>query len=725
MINFIHPWMLAGLAALGLPVLIHFLTRPRPRVIPYPTYHFLVEAGSGRQALDRLRTWIVLALRTLAVAALVLLFAQPFFRSPGVVSEPGQPRRVVLVVDGSMSMCAVESGVPIFARARAQAADVLRSLDQGSSAAVVFIGAEPRSVLPALSTNLASLHEGLASAQPTLEKGDPAAALALASRLLAGQGAIYIFSDFQRTNWASVDLARISSPDASDASSPIAFFLRPVVSRPVDNVGITSIEKSPGEPVEGQTIELTASVFNSTPAARKESVRVDLEGVGQTADVELPPYSSGAVTFSFALPTAGCYPGRLSLQPDDLNDDNTRYFKIRVRKTLDVLVISDSDRDDPAGGAFFIATALAPSEYVPTGLRILRRRGQEVDRTSLETADVFFIVPPARLAGDVVDIIARRVADGASLLCFLDGNSSPETLSALAGASKGAITPPFQLLRTVSTRESAGEPFGDVLTVHGPLKLFHSSDQGDLMGLRFRRHFLAETVSGRKDEVLVSFQDGSPALSLSPAGRGLTVFVNFPAAPEGSNLAGSPLFPPLLHELIRTLRRTTDADLNSPGRPWTLDVSAPSLPGSTASETPFSVLSPDAKPLPVTVLSRGRIVRLSLPPVPLPGNYPVRLESLPTPLDFGVVNVHPDESDTRFLDPADLADRSAPDSPTVAVLDDEGSVLSAGSPTALWPHLTALAALFFAAEMLLLATWPHSARSRQTRLSSFSGGHSR
>ena len=78
-------------------------------------------------------------------------------------------------------MRAVEGGVPIFARARAQAADVLRGLEPGSVAGVIFIGAKPQPVLPALSANLASLHQGLANAEPTLEKGDPNAALALAS----------------------------------------------------------------------------------------------------------------------------------------------------------------------------------------------------------------------------------------------------------------------------------------------------------------------------------------------------------------------------------------------------------------------------------------------------------------------------------------------------------------------------------------------------------------
>lgn len=53
---FDNPWMLAGLAAIGLPVLIHFLTRARPRRIAFPPFKFLVEACAGQQAIHRLRT---------------------------------------------------------------------------------------------------------------------------------------------------------------------------------------------------------------------------------------------------------------------------------------------------------------------------------------------------------------------------------------------------------------------------------------------------------------------------------------------------------------------------------------------------------------------------------------------------------------------------------------------------------------------------------------------
>ena len=93
---------------------------------------------------------------------------------------------MVLVLDASLSMRAVQQGVPLFARAQAEAAEVLRALPSGTEAAVILEGATPRSLLPALSENIPALHDELVKAQPTFEYGDPAAALALAKKMLGG-----------------------------------------------------------------------------------------------------------------------------------------------------------------------------------------------------------------------------------------------------------------------------------------------------------------------------------------------------------------------------------------------------------------------------------------------------------------------------------------------------------------------------------------------------------
>src|SRR5207247_1981713 len=103
-------------------------------------------------------------------------------------------------------------------------------------------------------------------------------------------------------------------------------------------------------------------------------------------------------------------------------------------------------------------------------------------------------------------------------------------------------------------------------------------------------HYQNVVADERKAEVLLSFPDGSAALAMSSIGKGAAVFANFPLTPDASNLAGSPLFPVLMHELLRILRRSSEEHDTAPGEPWFVDV-----PGASASEAGLTVSAPDGQ----------------------------------------------------------------------------------------------------------------------------------
>lgn len=94
----LHPFLLAGLAAVAVPILIHLLLRQRPRPLPWAAMRWLLAAQQRAARRWRLTHWLLLALRCLAVALLALAVARPAL--PGL----GQGELLVLVVDRSASM---------------------------------------------------------------------------------------------------------------------------------------------------------------------------------------------------------------------------------------------------------------------------------------------------------------------------------------------------------------------------------------------------------------------------------------------------------------------------------------------------------------------------------------------------------------------------------------------------------------------------------------------
>jgi hypothetical protein len=666
--------MLGGLAAAGLPILIHYLTRARPRRIAFPPFKFLLEACAGQQSLHRLRTFLLLALRTLAVLALALLFTRPFLKPTGAATAAEAAKRVALVLDGSLSMRAVQHGVSLFARAQAEAADVLRALESGSEVAVILIGATPRALLPALSRNIPALHEELLKATASFEAGDPDAALALAQKLLGGTGTIYVFSDFQQSNWAAT----------RELPGGIVTRLRSVTTGPVENIALTAVRLAPAEPVTGEPTEILCTVFNGTSRPRQETVRLELADLTQETRVSVPPFGSADAAFNITFTRPGPFTGKAFIAADDLPEDNTRHIAVTVQKALQVLLVSDADLADSRSAAWFVSRALAPSPESAPGFTLIRRHSADTDRGILETADVFVLVSPAQLAGEAIEILQRRVNDGARFIAFLDG-------PAAATLMPPGLAPPFQLQRIVVN--DPGEPL-----VAGTRKLFADADTADFSTLRFRRHYQTQTVAGRANDLLLTYPDNSAALSLSTVGKGSAVFANIPLTPDSGDLVGSPMFPAMLHELLRSLRRGADERTITPGTAWTFDV-------PTVGEIEVHVVGPDNKPVEARVLSSGRMTRLALPTAKMPGAYSARQGD--REMAASAVNIDPRESDTRPIAVENIKPGAGA---VVSVVRDENELLLAGRTRPLWPHLAATAALMLALEMVVLAFWRSSRR---------------
>src|SRR5574341_639725 len=101
---FLYPAFLFGLLAASLPVLIHLLTRRKLQRVQFPAVRFILLSQKRISRSYRLRHWILLALRTLAVMLLALLLANPIFQTGAGLFAGGGPVSLVLLLDNSLSM---------------------------------------------------------------------------------------------------------------------------------------------------------------------------------------------------------------------------------------------------------------------------------------------------------------------------------------------------------------------------------------------------------------------------------------------------------------------------------------------------------------------------------------------------------------------------------------------------------------------------------------------
>src|ERR671919_584735 len=133
---FLHPIYLFGLLAASLPILIHLLNRRRLKRVRFPAVRFVLLSQKRISRSYRLRHWLLLALRTLAVIVLALLLANPIFQTGAGLFAGGGPVSLVVLLDNSLSMTWSADGNG-FKQAKEAARLLISSLNDGDRAALI------------------------------------------------------------------------------------------------------------------------------------------------------------------------------------------------------------------------------------------------------------------------------------------------------------------------------------------------------------------------------------------------------------------------------------------------------------------------------------------------------------------------------------------------------------------------------------------------------------
>ena len=101
--TFLAPWLLYALPLAALPVVVHLIHLYRRRQVQWAAMMFLLAAQRMNKGLSRLRQVLILALRVLAVAALILVVTRPL-AGGWLGLTGGAPDTVLVLLDRSASM---------------------------------------------------------------------------------------------------------------------------------------------------------------------------------------------------------------------------------------------------------------------------------------------------------------------------------------------------------------------------------------------------------------------------------------------------------------------------------------------------------------------------------------------------------------------------------------------------------------------------------------------
>ena len=120
LMQFLQPAMLWALILVVIPIIVHLFNFRKHKSVYFPTVFFLKEIKEETQKQSKIKHWIVLTSRILALTALIFAFAQPII--PG--KEQIQGKKIISIyIDNSFSMESQLEGVSLLEMAKSKALD--------------------------------------------------------------------------------------------------------------------------------------------------------------------------------------------------------------------------------------------------------------------------------------------------------------------------------------------------------------------------------------------------------------------------------------------------------------------------------------------------------------------------------------------------------------------------------------------------------------------------
>jgi len=124
--QFLHPGFLFALFAISIPIIVHLFNFRRYKTVYFSNVRFLREVQEETSSRSKLKHWLVLASRILALSFLVFAFAQPYIPSKRNHVAAGR-KFVSIYIDNSFSMNAVSGGRSLFDKAKLAAKEMAGS----------------------------------------------------------------------------------------------------------------------------------------------------------------------------------------------------------------------------------------------------------------------------------------------------------------------------------------------------------------------------------------------------------------------------------------------------------------------------------------------------------------------------------------------------------------------------------------------------------------------
>ncbi len=537
--TFLYPLVLFGLVAAAIPVLIHLLQLKKLRQIEFSSIRFLKEIQQASAKRVKLRDFLLLLLRALAIASLVIAFARPALK--GIIGENSKSSSVIIIDDSPSTATRNEYG-EIFSQVKNVASNLIADFHVGDDVGLIFTSRSGDTSQFYSTINPRSLFPQVSKAEVSNINGTYLSAIsAVFDRFRTSNYAekeIYLVGDLQRTEFSDEHLPIESVPP----NTRIFFVKTEESSR--ENLSVSNVKLlSPVIEINAPS-EVDAIITNNGGSDKSgvvASLYLDDRKVAQSV-VDIPAGTSRTVNLAFNVPSSGFHKGMVQIEDNSIQSDNKFYFSFYAIQKLKITIV----------------TAYPENDFVISATQAVMDTSTEID-SRVVSPDQFIYSDLSKTDAVVIETyqnsqsfqskVTQFVKTGGGAILFAP-NSAPEKNSGFAG-----IISAINLGRVSRFFSNSGASFVSLEKIDAGDGFFSGIFTTKQSAEQIKNELVSKIFDGVQIEpnpfahILMSTAY-FPFLISKEVGSGFAFVVSSPADSLSSNFPMSPFFPVVVQRAL-------------------------------------------------------------------------------------------------------------------------------------------------------------------------------
>jgi aerotolerance regulator-like protein len=431
-LSFVTPALLAGIALVALPIVLHLVMRQVPKHMLFPAVRFLQQREQANRRQLRLRHLLLLLLRCAAIVLLAAALARPSVKTQGGLGSQEAPVAAALVFDTSPRMEYRDENRTRLEVAQETARWLLTQLPAESDVAVLESEGEPGDFaadLGAADQRISKLKTA-ATATPLVEIIEKA--LPLLNKELNKEKPrkeIYLFTDLARGAWPTDASGHLKA--LLEAAGDVGLYVIDVGVAEPRNFALGDVKVSPEVTPKSGKVRVETDLIRVGPEAER-AVAIYVLDANKTPQIRdqktfrWKPGEPQSVEFALGNEGIGTHQGFVRiLGEDNLAADDVRYFSFDVRPAFHVLVAAPKPADQYA---LFLTEALSPVAFRKSGRARFECETVALDQLldrNLENYAAVCLLDPTPLDPAVWARLRTYVEQGGGLAIWLGRNAQP------------------------------------------------------------------------------------------------------------------------------------------------------------------------------------------------------------------------------------------------------------------------------------------------------------